>query len=190
MNIQSILSVVAGILFIAGFFPYVRAVLVGTTKPAKASWIIWASLDSITLVGMFVQHSVNGQIVGAVLGAWIVVALALKYGIKGWTWLDKFCLTGAVLGIVLWQAFSSPTLGIIISNSVVFLGSIPTFVSAFKDHKNEDKLGWTIFWLSCICAVVAIPQLTFDDAFQPITFCLIETIMMWLLYVRPLTRRS
>ena len=185
MNTKDILSIVAGVLFIAGFVPYIRAILVGSTKPAKASWIIWASLDTITICGMAVQHSLNGQIIGAVAGAWIVVALALKYGTRGWTWLDKFCLIGAVIGIILWKAFNSPTLGIVTSNGVIFLGSIPTFVSAFKDPTKEDKLGWTIFWLSCICAVVAIPHLTFDDAIQPIVFCSIETIMMFLLFVNP-----
>jgi len=190
MNIQNTLSVIAGILFVAGFFPYVRAILAGTTKPAKASWIIWASLDTITIVGMFVQNSLNGQIIGAVVGAWIVAALSLKYGEKGWTWLDKFCLAGAVLGIVLWKLFSNPTLGIVVSNSVVFLGSIPTFVSAWKDPTKENKLGWTIFWLSCICAVLAIPKLTFDDATQPIVFCSTETIMMYLLFVKPYIVRS
>jgi len=189
VSIQNILSFIAGALFVAGFISYIQAIFVGTTKPAKASWIIWASLDSITIAGMYVQHSLNGQIIGAVAGAWVVVALALKYGVKGWTWLDKFCLVGAVLGIVLWKAFNSPTLGIITSNSVVFLGSIPTFVSAWKDPTKEDKLGWTIFWLSCICAVVAIPKLTFDDAVQPIIFCSIETIMMCLLYIKPCIRK-
>lgn len=185
MGVQDILSVVAGLLFIAGFIPYIRAILVGTTKPAKASWIIWASLDTITIVGMCVQNSLNGQIIGAVIGAWIVALLALKYGASGWTWLDKFCITGAVLGIILWQLFSSPTLGIITSLTVVFLGSIPTFVSAWKDPSRENKTGWTIFWLSCICAVMAIPKLTLDDASQPIVFLLIETIMMCLLFIKP-----
>lgn len=189
-NLKDILSVAAGVLFAIGFIPYIRAVVTGTTKPAKASWVIWASLDSITLVGMCVQHAVNGQIIGAVAGAWIVVAVAMKYGTPGWTRLDKFCLAGAVVGIVLWKAFSSPTLGIVISNGVVFLGSIPTFVSAWKDPTKEDKVGWTIFWLSCICAVAAIPHFTFDDAVQPIVFCSIETIMMYLLYIRPLTIRN
>lgn len=190
MNVQNVLSVIAGVLFIVGFIPYIRAILVGTTKPAKASWIIWASLDTITIAGMCVQNSLNGQIFGAVAGAWIVVALALKYGSSGWNWLDKFCLMGAVLGIILWKAFDSPTFGIITSNSVVFLGSIPTFVSAWKDPNKEDKLGWTIFWVSCICAVAAIPKFTFDDAVQPIIFCLIETIMMYLLYIKPCIKKS
>lgn len=189
MDTKNVLSVVAGILFVVGFVPYIRAILVGTTKPAKASWIIWASLDTITFAGMCVQHSLNGQIVGAVVGAWVVVALALKYGIKGWTILDQLCLIGAIFGIILWKLFSNATLGIVTSNAVVFLGSIPTFVSAYKDPTKEDKVGWTIFWVSCICAVAAIPKLTLDDAVQPIVFCSIETIMMFLLYVKPLTER-
>lgn len=188
---KSVLSIIAGFLFVLGFIPYIRAILRKETKetkpakPAKASWLIWASLDTITLTGMFFEKTVNGQILGAVLGAWVVVALALKYGTPGWTKLDKFCLAGAVLGIVLWRMFNNPALGIMTSLSVVFIGSIPTFASAWKDPSREDKLAWTIFWISCVCAVIAIPQWTLADASQPITFFAIETIMMYILYIRP-----
>src|SRR3990167_1688847 len=106
---QSIFSIIAGVLFVTGFVPYIWAIFSGKTKPAKASWIIWGSLDSITLAGMVAKDAVNGQIIGAVMGVWIVVFLTLKYGTAGWTKLDKFCLAGAVLGIMLWQIFSSPT---------------------------------------------------------------------------------
>lgn len=185
ISIREILSVAAGMLFFFAYIPYIRGILAGVTKPAKASWIIWASLDTITIAGMYVQGAINGQMIGAVAGSWIVVAFALKYGTPGWTKLDKFCLIGAIAGIVLWKLFSNPTLGILTSLSVVFLGSIPTFVSAWNDPNKEDKLAWTIFWASCICAILAIPKFTFDDAAQPVTFFLIETIMMYILYVRP-----
>lgn len=79
-TIQSVLSVVAGLLFLAGFVPYIIAIVRGETKPAKASWVIWASLDTITLLGMYAENAVNGQIVGAMLGAWVVVVLAIKFG--------------------------------------------------------------------------------------------------------------
>ncbi len=184
-DIKSALSIFAGVLFIAGFVPYIRAILAGTTKPAKASWIIWASLDTMTLIGMCVQKSVNGQIVGAVAGAWIVVILALKRGATGWTRLDNLCLAGAVLGIILWGAFNNPNLGIITSTSIVFIGSIPTFASSWKDPLKEDKLAWTIYWLSCVCAMLAIPKLTFEDVCQPLSFFLIESTMMFILYIKP-----
>jgi len=184
-TIQSVLSVVAGLLFLAGFVPYIIAIFRGETKPAKASWVIWASLDTITLVGMYASTAVNGQIVGAMLGGWVVVALGIKYGKPGWTKLDVFCLVGAVIGIVLWQVFSNPVLAILTSQCVVFIGSIPTFVSAWQDPSKEDRTAWTIFWLSCVAAVISIPSWTLQDAAQPITFFTIECVMMYLLYLKP-----
>lgn len=179
------LSALAGLLYVAGYIPYIRAILQKETKPAKSSWLIWASLDTITLAGMFVKHSVNGQILGAIIGAWVVAILALKYGMSGWTKLDKFCLGGAVLGIVLWRAFGNSVFGIMTSLSVMSIGSIPTFASAWKNPSHENKLAWTIFWISCVCAVIAIPHWTLADAAQPITFFAIESVMMYILYVRP-----
>lgn len=182
---KEIFSVIAGLLFVGAFVPYIRAILQKETKPAKASWLIWASLDTITLAGMFFKDTVNGQILGAVLGAWVVAVLALKYGTLGWTKLDKFCIGGAVIGIVLWQVFNDPVFGIITSLIVIFLGSIPTFTSAWRDPSRENKLAWTIFWISCVCAIIAVPQWTLADAAQPITFLVIETVMMYILFVRP-----
>ncbi len=182
--LKNALSIIAGFLFVLGFVPYIRAILRKETKPAKASWIIWASLDYLVLAGMIAEHTVNGQIVGAVVGASIVIGLALKYGTPGWTSLDKFCLGGAVLGIALWQMFSDPVLGILTACTVAFFGSIPTFVSAWKDPSREDKVAWTIFWVSCVCAVIAIPHWTVADAAQPITFFAIETIVTYTLYFR------
>ena len=184
MDARNVFSALAGLLFVAGFVPYIRAILRGETKPSKASWIIWATLDTITIAGMYAKSAVNGQMIGVVLGAWVIVALCLKYGAPGWTRLDMICLAGAVLGIVLWQVFSNPVLGIVTSLSVELIGSIPTFVSAWKDPGREDKLAWTIFWVSCVCAMIAIPHVTWEDAAQPTTFFAIESVMMLILYFR------
>ncbi len=188
-TLQSVLSVVAGLLFFAGFIPYIFAIFRGETKPAKASWVIWASLDTITILGMYAKDAVNGQIVGAMLGAWVIVVLAIKYGKPGWTKLDVFCRGGAVLGISRWQVFSDPVLAIITSMCVAFIGSIPTFVSAWHDPSKEDRMAWMIFWLSCVAAVIAIPSWTVQDAAQPLTFFAIENVMMYLLYLKPRAKK-
>lgn len=185
MDIKNVLSIISGSLCILGFIPYARAILAGTTKPAKATWIIWASLDAIILAGMYVENSINGLIIGCTTGAFVVAGLALKYGLPGWTKLDKFCITGAILGVVLWKMSGNPTLGIIISLTVMLIGSMPIFVSTYNDPTKEDKVGWVIFWLACVFALGAIPKLTWEDASQPIVFFVIETTMMWLLFIKP-----
>jgi len=182
---QSVLSTISGLFFLAGFFPYIRAIFKGETKPAKASWVIWASLDTITIAGMWTKSTLNGQIIGAVLGAWIVVVLAFRYGIPGWSKLDVFCLVGAVLGIFLWWAFDDATVGIVTSVTVVILGSFPTFASAWKDPTRENRTAWTLMFISCVLALLAIPSWTLADAAQPVAFTIVETTMMYLLWVRP-----
>lgn len=156
-----------------------RAILRGETKPVKATWIIWVSLDCVTLAGMYGAGSVNGQILGAIAGGLSVAVLSLKYGEAGWTNLDKFCLFGAVVGIIT-IVTSSPVAGMLVSLGVCSLGSLPIFVSAWKDPSKENKLAWITFWMSCICALIAVPQWTIKDAGQPITFFVIETDQSWL----------
>ena len=182
---QRVLSVVSGIFFLVAFVPYIIAILRKQTKPAKVSWIIWASLDSITLAGMAVQGTLNYQILGAVCGAWIVTVLAVKFGTKGWTKLDKFALLGAVLGIVLWKSFSSATLGILTSSIVVIVGSFPTFTSAWHDPSKENKLAWTLMFTSCVLALFVVPKWDLDNAAQPVAFTIIETTMVLILWIRP-----
>jgi hypothetical protein len=134
---------------------------------------------------MYSESTLNGQIIGAVIGAWTIAFLAFKYGTAGWTTLDKFCLGGALLGIGLWIALDSPLTGIIVSSIIVFIAAIPTFKAAWSNPAQEDKTAWTIYWVSCVIAVVAIPAWTLADATQPVTFFIIESVMMYIVYMRP-----
>lgn len=188
------LSAIAGIVFVLGYVPYIRAIWrtrkqpVGTpgkAEPAKASWVIWMILDVINGAAMYAAGTLNGQIVGAVAGAIVVVVLAFRFGKPGWTKLDRLCLVGAAAGIALWAIFQSPVLGIVTSNAVVFIGSFPTFASAWKEPSRENRLAWTLYWVSCLFATAAIPQWTLGDATQPLTFLAVETTMMFILFVRP-----
>ncbi|HAL50354.1 TPA: hypothetical protein DDY56_01440 [Candidatus Uhrbacteria bacterium] len=95
-----------------------------------------------------------------------------------------FGILGAVAGIALWAIFDSPVLGLSASLSVVFVGSIPTFMSAWEDPARENLPAWIVFWLSCVCALVAVPQWTIKDAAQPLTFFAVESTMMTILLTR------
>lgn len=196
MNIKTIFSVIAGILFALAFLPYILAIFGRgisfkkkriisreKTKPQKSTWIIWATLDSIILIGMLSKRAINGQIVAAVICAWLVARLAVKHGKPGWSRLDKFCISGAVFGIILSLIFGDAIPGITASCLVLFIGSFPTFVSAWRKPSDEDKTAWTMYWISCVFAMMAIPKSTFQDIAQPITFFAIETIMMYILYI-------
>lgn len=184
------LSVLAGLLYLAAFAPYIRAILRQETKPATTSWIIWAILDTILLVGMVVEQTVNGQIAGAVLGSWAVVLLAFRYGSSGWTTLDRICFGGALLAIVLWQLFDDPLVGILTSLLAYSIGFAPTIASALKDARRENTAAWSLFWISSLCSLLAIPVWNVAYAAQPITFFVMNSVMMYILLIHPYANQA
>ena len=182
---QKVMEALAFVLVMLAFGSYVWAMLRKNAKPQKSSWIIWTVNDTVIFAGMFSAGTANGQMWGTVIGAWAVVGFALKFGVKGWTTIDKLCLSGAVLGITLFLLLDDPILAIGTSLAVVFFGSVPTFIGAWKEPENENRLAWALFGLSCIASVIGIPAWTIADAAQPLTFLTVSVVMAFILFVRP-----
>lgn len=190
---KDILSIIAGILFFAGFVPYIFAIFGRTllfkkierAQPQKVSWMIWIGLDAITLVGMFLKHSVNGQLIGTIAGGSVVLVLAFIYGKPGWSKVEKTVLEAAMYGAVIGFMLGEPNVTIFINAVILVVGSIPTFISAWSNPENENRMAWTLYFFSCVVALFAIPAWTIEDAVQPISFTIIETTMMYILYLRP-----
>lgn len=185
MTFQALMSYIAFAFVMLAFIPYAAAIVREKTKPAIASWLIWGTLDYITLVAMWKQGVVNGQILGACAGVLVIVLLALYYGTAGWGKLDTFCLIGGIVGIGIWKLLDSPFIGMVTSLLVIFTASIPTFVNAWKNPGHEDKAAWFLFWLSCFPAIAGVKAWTVSDLAQPIVFLAIETTMIFILFVRP-----
>lgn len=176
------ISVIAGVIFLIGFVPYIIAILKRKAEPSKATWIVWSIIDTIAVVGMYLKDSLNGQIIGATIGAIVIMLLSFKYGSSGWTRLEKFCLFGAFLGLSLWWIFNDAVLGIVTTQVVAFIGSFPTFAQAWKG--KESKLTWTIFFASSVLTIFVIKGFTFEDAAQPINFLLASMIMFVILWFK------
>lgn len=186
---RTFLAISSGVLLIVSQVPYILAIIRRQTQPVKASWLIWASLDTITFSGMYLQGALTVQMACIVVGAWTIAILSLKRGLPGWRRVDKYCLAGAIIAVAVWAFSGNPLFALMTSLTATFFGSIPTFISAWQDPKRENKMGWTIATVSFIFAVLAIPQWTLADASQPVVFLAIQLVMMYLLYGHTPVRR-
>ena len=182
------MNIVSGILFFVAFLPYVWAILHGQTVPSPVSWFIWASTDTLTLMAMRKEDATRGQLTGAVAGAWLITLLAIMFGKPTIGLIEWASIIGACAGIVLWKRTGNPVTAIVCSQAAVFIGAIPTIVGAYAYPSQEDPLAWIIWFLSCVCALLAIrkERWTLVNALQPLTFTAIETIMVALVVIRPL----
>ena len=185
MNLKKNADIASGVLFLGAFLPYVLAILQRKTVPSPTTWAIWGSVDTLAFLAMKKKKALNGQITGAVIGAWTITALAIIFGKPTMGIVEWISVLGAMIGIALWQTTGNAVLAIICSQTATLIGAIPTFYSAYGNPTLEDPLAWTIWLLSCVCALIALKKWDLSHALQPITFTVIETTMVILVVVRP-----
>ncbi len=180
---------IGGVLMCAALVRYAIPIIQKKTRPVIASWAIWAGLDALTALGMYKAGTLNPQIAAAAGGAGVILLLAIRFGKSGWTQIDKICFMVGLAAIAGWYFSGNPTVAVSLSLLAVLIGCIPTFVSAMEDASREDKLAWVLVGASSAFTVASITHWTFNDAAQPLTFLGSQAVMLWILYVHPLTKR-
>lgn len=179
------MNTLSGILFIVGFLPYIWAIVHHQTTPSPVSWGIWASVDTLVLIAMKKKKASIGQISGAVSGAWIITTLAIIFGKPTMGSIEWVSIVGATIGIMLWQKTGNATLMIVCSSLALFVGSFPTFASAYNNPIQEDPIAWAIWLISCVVALIAIKKWSLANSLQQITFTIVEATMVVLVVIRP-----
>jgi len=175
---------ISGILSFLAFFPYVWAIVVkGQTIPSPVTWFIWASVDTLTLVAMIKEKANVGQLVGIVVGAWIITILTAFFGKPTIELVDLISIIGALIGIALWKKYGDSLPAIVCSELAVLIGAIPTFIKTYTNPSQEDPIAWSIWFLSGIFAFLAIKKWDLKNALQPATFAVVDTIMFFLIIV-------
>lgn len=178
-----ILNNIAALTVIAAFFPYIRSIIRGQTKPSRATWIIWTVLANLIATSMFALGTLNVQIAIIAIGDLAVLALALRYGVPGWSRLDIGCLVGGFLGIAGWIVTGNPKVGIVIAVCVIVIGTIPTWVKTWHYPEQENATSYGLMTVSSLATIAVVPAWTIADALQPIAYLGIAGSMLFLILV-------
>lgn len=71
--------------------------------------------------------------------------LGFRKGFVEYTRFDVVCQAAAIAGIILWQLFNSPTIGVLASVTLDFIGALPTLKHSWiKPHEET----WPTYALS------------------------------------------
>ncbi len=164
-------------LSLAGFIPYWWAIWQQKTRPNRATWWIW------TIVGVLIAFSYRAA--GAESTIWVPISyvigpfgtalLSIKFGEGGWTQLDRTCLLGVGIGLILWGVARSPYLTLGMNIGIDFLGALPTIRKSLRDPYSEDLFSWLLFALSSIVNLLAIDRWELSIAIHPIYILLISS---------------
>ena len=146
---QAELGLLAGLVSLSGFIPYIISVLKQKTRPSRASWFIWAAV-AIMIAASYWSVGARNTLwlaLANAAGIIIIALLSLRFGKAGWSITDKVCLGWAASSIVLWFASGSATIALVMNILSDFAGVVPTVKKLIERAGPEDRLSWGI-WLA------------------------------------------
>jgi hypothetical protein len=175
----------AAILSAVAFVPYILSILKNKTRPSGASWWTWAILATVTVA--------SSKTAGApwhvlVLPVWLclsqlfVAILSLKKGDNNWDLLNKLCVAGALAGTLLWIVTGEPLIALVISIIADFLASVPNWRHVGKNPDQENRLGWTLGWVSALLEILAIKIWSVAESSWAIYFFISMSVTFFLVW--------
>src|SRR5579862_3340643 len=115
MSYKEVLGIIAVIITIISYIPYLCDILKGKTKPHAFSWFIWSILTFIAFFGQLAGGGGAGSWVNGFTG--VICFIIFIFGIiKGRTnivFVDWISLVGAFIAIIFWYVTKGPLLSVI-----------------------------------------------------------------------------
>lgn len=180
-----VLGITSGIISVICYIPYVRDILKKTTKPERASWLIWSVLGSIAFFSQLAEGASNSLWMVAVqtfLCALIFV-LSLRFGEGGLFKRDLFALFIAFIGLLIWFFTKEAVYALFIVIAIDAAGASLTIIKSYEDPGSETMSTWFLSGLSGFVSMFAVGSLNWILLSYPIYIWLVNWIVVGAMFL-------
>ena len=160
MNWHTIVGMTSGIVLLLGNIPYILSIRRGATRPNRITWCIWTTIGVILLGSYQAIGATNTLwlLIAQVVSQFVITIYAFKYSKGRWQQIDRICLTGAGLSLLLWWRSGSPLVALVMNTAMDLLGAVPTLNKIYRDPNSEDLTFWTISFAASVLNLMAIDK--------------------------------
>lgn len=183
---KEILWIITVIIWIYAYYPYIRDIFKGTTKPHLFSWIIFLIMDTIAFL---IQIGDNagpwawGTLTTGLLGI-IVLVLAFKRWEKHITISDCIAFVLALLCITFYVLLADPTYSLYLVLCISALALYPTARKSFHKPTEETLSIYVIAIIRSILSVLATINISLLTIGLPTFLILINTAFVTMVIIR------
>jgi hypothetical protein len=149
---------ISGILSVLCYLPYIRDILLGKTKPERASWFIWSVLGSIAFFSQLSKGASYSLWLPGVQtpGVLLVFLLSLKFGVGGLQRNDSIALLIAGGALALWYLTKEAALALYLVLLIDSTGAVLTLHKAYDYPESETLSTWVLAGLAGLFATLAV----------------------------------
>ena len=152
---NNFLAILGALLIVGSGVPYIIDILKKKSRPNIVSWFTWTLLITIGAFAALDAGEINTAILTFADASQcaLILLLGLLHGYAKLSWFDGLCQVGAIVGLVLWQLFDSPTVAIVATVSIDLVAALPTFRHSWLKPSEET---WQTYCVGAIGATVGL----------------------------------
>ena len=190
LEFRRYVGILAGVLTIIEFVPYIYSILKGKTKPERATWFIWSLVTAIGLASFYSSGAREAiwVLVAYVVATIIVSLLSIRYGVGGWTVFDRIIILSCGLCLFIWWITGSALIALAMTITIDALAALPTVRKTYYHPETEDRLAWVISLSASGLNLLAVEKWDFAHASYPIYLFIMIGVITELI-LRPRHRR-
>lgn len=189
-KIAIIISVLAGIVQLVGYYQYNSGIYKGIIKPNSATWFLWA-LGSLIAMGSYI--SISNDWVKNILPIACAIACMATFVFSYFRGelskpdaFDFFVITLDVSVLFFWIVTGMREEAHVLLQLDLVVSFVPILKQAWVNPKDERVNPWVLWCIAYVLMMVAI-WLRFEDWLDflyPITYFILCAIVAWIVKTR------
>ena len=177
MDFHNFLKIAGGIGALALFVPMaVEVVKDGGAGQSFATWLLWAALDTILTVSLFLQHGNYLLPLGFAAGGIVLTTLLLAKGRFAWGRMDNVILL-LVFGCLIGWKLGGAKAATVAATLGICLAGIPGLVELWRNPQRTVGNIWGWYVLANGLAFWGGTALTVEERFAPAMFAAFSLLM-------------
>lgn len=172
---KEVLSIIAVVLTLVAFIPYICSIRSGRINPHVFSWIIWG-VTTIVVFGAQLQDrgGVGAWPIGisGVITLYVALLAYLRRADITITKADWAFFVTAILSLPLWYLTSDPLWAVILLTIVELFGFSPTIIKSYNHPFNESLLFFALVIIRNLMAIIALENYSVTTILFPLAVAL------------------
>jgi len=152
------IGILAGLVALISYIPYSKDILARKVKPERASWLIWCVLAGIAFFSQLSKGATHSLWFTGLdsIGAFVILVLAVSYGLGGIKRRDTLALIGAGIGLIIWYFTKNAVYALLITMAIDAIGAGLTVWKTFEHPDTETYPMWLIVCLASLLAIWSV----------------------------------
>jgi hypothetical protein len=180
------LGVIALMLNLIGYIPYIRDIFRHIVRPHRVTWGIWTILTAIAAVNQIKNGGGYSSLffVSTTILVTFTFLLSLRFGLGGASKLDRICLALTIGLFVYWASVHDTRFSTLIAVIIDGIAAIPTLVKTFYRPETETYPQWVLAGLGGLFTLFAVTRLDWALLVYPAYVFLMNGVIVGTKYLR------